>query len=461
MRFRVVLSALMLLALASQRVTADSPTYAAIKSPGGITFLHRFDQSTAHAAVVFGWPDVYGPVHKDKAGLSALIGDQLLARADGSLAASVAERLSMLGATASLGSTGFQYRGKVQAPADNLAEALRLTARALTTAELTEREFRQVMQARIDDDAGASTRSETIAQRAALRLGLGDHPAVSSIATNRFDGLLPADIQGWRKETLSRSGLKVVVSGRVTAAAASAALDAAFGDLPERVAALEPVSWPSVVPFKPRTIVIERETPRTAVLLIGRTDYVAGPPAQLAMVANNILGGGPDGRIYQAVRVGLGASYGGGSGFLMIDPGQRLVRVTATVANDQVAPSLLAMRRTYAGWHNEGVTATELSAVVARTSKATVDMLQDLAGANSLALDMMISDRPISDLHGYAALLEALTVPDINDMIRSTFPKPDQLLSVIVTPSAARLIQAGVTVHCVVRSLDEIDRCKR
>jgi hypothetical protein len=72
-----------------------------------------------------------------------------------------------------------------------------------------------------------------------------------------------------------------------------------------------------------------------------------------------------------------------------------------------------------------------------------------------------MTGRPVSDMHDYVSLMQALTVPDLNDLIKNQFPKPDQLLTVIVTPSAARLIQSGISADCVVRTLADIATCKR
>jgi zinc protease len=442
-------------------VLADGAvTYAEAKSPGGIAFLHRFDGSTPYAAVNFGWRDTYGATNAAKAGLPALNGSLLMQGADGAAENSLVELMKDLSASASLSSGTYQFRGQVRAPAANLAEALQLTTTALKTAVPTDKVFRRLLQQVTEGDAAALTRSETIAQRAALQLSLGDHPVVRAFSTTRFQGLAPTDVAAWRKLSLDRAGLRVVVSGKVTVADAGALIDKAFGDLPASTGAVK-AALPVLAPLKPRVIVIERETAQSVILLIGLTDIEVGPPAQIANIANSTLGSGSDGRIFQAVRVALGASYGGGSSFQFADPARRLVQLTATVANDSVAQAVLAMRRTYATWHADGITDAELKSAVARSISALAEGFKDPAGANNSALNTIMTDRPISDLHDYVTLMQALTVPDLNDLIKTQFPKPDQLLTVIVTPSAARLIEAGITTDCVVRALADVATCKR
>jgi predicted Zn-dependent peptidase len=126
-----------------------------------------------------------------------------------------------------------------------------------------------------------------------------------------------------------------------------------------------------------------------------------------------------------------------------------------------VAQSLLALRKTYATWYADGITEAELKVGVTKAVNGTAGALKDPSSASNMALGTIIGDRPISDLHDYDKLMMALTTPDLNDMIRNKFPKPDQLMTVVVTPSAARLIEAGITANCVISSLAEIEKCMR
>lgn len=462
MRVRRFTLALILLMATQARVRAESAvgSFIEAKSPGGIAFLHRFDELTPYAAVSFGWRDHYGAANASKAGLPPLTGTLLMQSADGTADDSLVERMNDLAASASLSGSNFQFRGSVKAPSKNLGEAVKLTVATLKASQPSDKVFKRLLQQVTEGEASATTRSETIAQRAALQLGLGDHPSVRSFSANRFDGLGPTDVNAWRTVTLDRARLQVAVAGRVSAADAGLMLDAAFANLPDRTPA-PTVSLPVVPAFKPRTIVVERATAQSAIFVIGRTDIIGGPPAHMAMIANSTLGAGADGRLFQAVRGALGASYGGGSGLYSADPDQRLLQMTATVANEQVAASLLAIRKTYASWHLDGITDAELKAAVVKAVNGAGEGLKDPSGASNRALGTIMADRPISDLHNYNTLMMALTASDLNDMIRNKFPKPDQLMTVVVTPSAARLIEAGITAHCVISSLAEIETCRR
>jgi zinc protease len=460
-RFWALMLALVLVAQAA--LASGATTYSVAQSPGGLAFLYRFDDTTTMAAVNFGWRDD-GSVSLDKAGLPSLIGALLIGAADhaggtaGSPAASFTDRLKELGAAANLSGGPQQFRGLVRAPPAHLAEAMTLTAAALKTAVLPEPEFARLIQQAISAETAALTRIEVMAQRALLRLGTGVHPASLAAAASRFDVLKLADIADWRRTVLTRSGLKITVSGQISADDAGAILDRAFGDLPDT--GVIGAEMPLVRPLRARTIVIERETAQSTILIGGRASLLAGPPEQLAAVANGVLGGDTAGRIWQAVRIELGASFGGHSGFHRLDAEQRLILLSATIANDQLAPSLLVMRRTYADWYTDGISQGELRATVNKLAGSLAATYKDPARINALALDTLLAERPIADLHDHNVLLQSLTVPDINDCITTAFPRPEQMMTVIVTPSAARLIEAGITTHCVIRSLDEIDRCK-
>jgi zinc protease len=455
-RFRALL--LVLVLGAQGAMASGATTYSVVQSPAGLDFLYRFDDTTTMAAINFGWRDD-GSVSLDRAGLPSLIGMLLIGAADhASGSTSFTDRLKELGASATMSGGPQQFRGLVRAPPVHMAEAMSLTAAALKTAALPEPEFGRLVQQAINSEAAALTRIEVVAQRALLRLGTGAHPASLAAAASSFDGLKASDISDWRRAVLTRSGLKITVSGHISAAAAGAILDDAFGDLPDTGAI--GAELPAVRPLRARTIVIEREAAQSTILIGGRTNLPAGPPEQLAAVANGVLGGDTAGRIWQAVRIELGASFGGYSGFHRLDADQSLILLSATIATDQLVPSLLAMRRTYATWHTDGITQGELRATVSKLAGGLAAAYKDPARINALALETQLAERPIADLHDHNILLQSLTVPDINDCITTAFPRPEQVMTVIVTPSAARLIEAGISTHCVVRSLDEIDRCK-
>ena len=126
------------------------------------------------------------------------------------------------------------------------------------------------------------------------------------------------------------------------------------------------------------------------------------------------------------------------------------------LANDQVAESLHAMRASYGVWYDTGLTAPELASSTARQINAYTGSFTDPASANGLALATLLNERPIQELSGTDGLLRGQTVAGINGFIKERFPRPDRLLAVVVTPTAAAL-----AADCIAKSRTQVASCRR
>ena len=83
----------------AEDATAFGTKFTEAKSPGGIAFLHRFDDTTPYAAINFGWRDHSGAANAAKAGLPSLTGPLLMLSADGTADDSLVERMNDLAAS--------------------------------------------------------------------------------------------------------------------------------------------------------------------------------------------------------------------------------------------------------------------------------------------------------------------------------------------------------------------------
>lgn len=430
------------------------PQFTAMKSPAGMPFYHRFDDATPFAAISFGLRDRFAASSKGKEGFPGLAGSFVMQGADGAGQTEFIERLRDLTASASVSFGAFQTTGIARAPGDKLGDAMSLLIAALKSAQPSDRVLARIRQQAKGGEAQAEARAETVVARAALRVALGDHPATRAMDRTRFDRISREDLSDWRRRVLDKAKLRVVASGRISAEAAGRIIDQAFAGLPDRLAPIE-VKWPPAA-VASRTIVVEQETPQAAVVILGLTRIVEGPDAATAAVANAILGGGASSRLWQAVRAGLGSSYGAYAGIQIADPTQRLVTMRAAVANDQVKASIEAMRSAYTTWWNAGITASELQATTSRMINEFEGAFNDPSRANGVVLGLLLANRPVADLNAYPARLRALTPDKVNAFIKVTFPAPDQLMTVIATPKAE-----GLGADCVVRSADDAGTCRK
>ena len=435
-------------------VVADTAArFEAAKTPKGLSFYYRENATTPFAAINFGMRDVYALTTRGKEGLNALGGALVMQGADGAGQTEFLERLKDLtaGATISLGP--FSSQGNVRSPTSTIAASMALMASALNSAAPSDKLLARLKERANGGEAQAALRAETIAERTAYRFALGDHPITRTFDTGRYDRIGRDDLAQWRQAVLGRDRLRIAASGRIAKAEAARIIDEAFADLPS----LPPPAafvWPDL-DFSGATIVVEHDTPQSAVLMIGLTSIGVGREAETALVANAVLGGS-NGRLWQGVRTSLGSTYGASSGFQLVGPGKRLVTLRAAVANDQVKASVDAVKAAYATWRSEGVTAAELTATTARFITDFRSALDEPTRANALVIAMQLASRSVDDIATYETRIGGIERDTLNRFIADKFPAPERFVTVIVTPRAD-----GLGATCIVRAADEAERCRK
>ncbi len=453
MRRRAIGAMISALCLLADGVALAQGRFEATKSPQGLAFHHREQAATPFAAVTFGMRDIFGLTTPGKEGFAALGAALVMQGADGGGQTEFSEQLRDLAATASISFGQFSTIGTVRAPGNTIAKSMGLMASALKSAQPTEKLVARLRQRAGGADAQAAQRAETIAQRAALHFALGSHPLTRGFDPDRFARVSGEDLASWRKATLVRSRLNIVVSGRISKNEAGRLVDASFADIPDDKSrpALE---WPEVS-LQAGTIVVEHDTTQSAIVLVGLTGLSTPREVERAIVANAVLGGS-NGRLWQGVRAALGSTYGAGSGLQLVGPGKRIVTLRTAVDNDKVKATLEALRTVYATWRDKGVAADELRAVTSRLANDQRSALDDPARANGLVVAMRLAGRPVEDIYSYESRIRGVELAALNRFIAEKFPAPDQLITVIVTPRAD-----GLGATCTIRSAEDAPRCRK
>ncbi len=154
------------------------------------------------------------------------------------------------------------------------------------------------------------TNPQSIAGKAFREALFKDHPysRPTGGTLETMGGLMPEDLEDYRKRVFARDNLVVGVVGAINEEALKAMLDKVFGDLPEK-AQLKDVPEYSVKVGEDSHI--EFDTPQTNIRLalpgIKRDD----PEFYSAYLVNYILGGGSfASRLYEEVREKRGLAYG-------------------------------------------------------------------------------------------------------------------------------------------------------
>ncbi len=455
-RVAAVAAIVLLPAAPTSAPRADTPPqlrFETVKTPKGLSFQYREVATTPFAAVSFGMRDIWGLTTPGKEGFSALGASLVMQGVDGAGQTEFLERLKDLTATASISFGPYSTLGEVRAPTATIAASATLVASALKSARPGERLLERLKQRASVGDEQAALRAETIAERAALWFALGEHPMTRAFDSKRFERIGRDDLAAWRRSSLDRSRLKLAVSGRIGKAEAARIIDDAFGDVPV-LAPLKPRDWPEIA-LDGGTIVVERDTPQSTVLLIGLTSVQQPVDVETAQIATAVLGGG-NGRLWEGLRASLGSTYGASAGLILVGPGKRLVALRSAVDNGQVKASVEALKGAYARWRSEGVTQPELAATTSRMITGFRDAIDDPSRANALAIGMQLANRDISELYSYEARIRGIDRTALNLFLAERFPAPEKMITVIVTPSAD-----GLGATCVVRAAVEAMRCRK
>jgi predicted Zn-dependent peptidase len=147
-------------------------------------------------------------------------------------------------------------------------------------------------------------------------------------------------------------------------------------------------------------------------------------------VANTILGGRFTSRLNTALRIDSGLSYGAGSGFDDALQGAFAVRTYTATATSREALELA--RDVYLRFVEDGLTQAELeSAVTYIQGQYAPDQLETSAQAAGMLLDLSSDGLSRDVVDGFFGRLDALTLDEVNRVIREHFPSQSLLWVVI------------------------------
>ena len=349
--------------------------------------------------------------------------------------------------------------GFFSGPPDKLSVAAERMREVLLTPALSDRSLARLQRRYASNlDQGREV-PETLARSALIELLASGNPFLPEVAgaSVKFRGaaerLGREDIEAWRRAVLARDTLVVGVAGRATEAAVIAAIDRAFGDLPER-ADLPPAP---TFTFKrdARTVVIERAVSQTSLVLGAGTDlrWADERDHPLNGIALNAFASGPSSRLFRAVRDELGASYGSTAALPMIGGFARYLVINSAVDPTGAAKVLAVLRAEYERFQREGLTAAEFETARARFVNGLEEQARRAGPASGLLRELLRQGRGGSEGPAVLARLGQLTREEVNAHLREHWPEPP-LTAVIVAPSAD-----GIAADCVVRPQEEPEIC--
>lgn len=350
--------------------------------------------------------------------------------------------------------------GTLSAPAGKLDLAAERLREVLWTPALSERALARLQRRQALNLEQAREVPGTLARSFLIELLAGQNPFAmeQASASLRLRGvgaaLGRADVEDWRRAVHARDNLVVGAAGRGTEQEFVAAIDRAFGDLPER-ANLPP---PPMIKFRrdARTVVIERPVSQTSLVLGAGSGFLWADERDqlLNSIALNAFAAGPSSRLFRVVRDELGAAYGITAELPMLAGAARYLVISTSVDPTSAPKALNVIRSEYDRFRQNGLTAAEFEAARARTVNGLEEGARRASAAASLLHGLLRQDRSATEAQGVLERLrKRLTREEVNARLLERWPAPP-LTTIIVAPSGD-----GFAADCVVRRSEEPERC--
>lgn len=377
-------------------------------------------------------------IEGDKAGVVSLMGEMLNEGTQNLTKEQFDEKVDMMGATVSLNSGG----GYVSALNRYFEASLLLMADALRNPAFKTENFEKLQSQAITSLKSSEKNAKAISARVVNALAFGKHTASGEFQTiETTEGLTLDDIKAAYKQYLSPASSILTFVGDITPEQAKAYAIKAFGTWTGKkipIAPDAPVANPAVTEID----LIDLPSAVQSEIKVG--NLVANPynnPDYHALVlANHILGGGAESKLFMNLREKHGFTYGSysnvGSGRY-----QTMFSASASVRNDKVDSAVAEIINEI-----DHMRAGEISAEELATAKAVYNGLFALRMENpqttaSYATTILINDLPDDYYRNFLQKLNAVTVADIKHVAQKYFNKKDTRIIVV---GKASVVQEGL-----------------
>jgi zinc protease len=443
-----------LLALMVCTVPAAAQTVTQATSPGGLPFRHVHMPNATSQTLAFAWRDGSAAALPGKEALPRLAVAMMLEGPRGMSRSAMLEEFRDYQASAGLSASISATQGHLTAPAAKFASAAALFARVFADPALPPDRLGETVRNWADSIRQSDGNAEVVAARLFTRLTVADGPFRRYYANDPglYGQVTLADIETWRRNVLTRSGLMLVAAGPMDAATVGREIDRLFAGLPAS-GAERPEEARAVLRSPGKLVVLERPVVQSAIVVGGPAAVTSGPDGLRSQLAAAILGGGTTSRLWKAVREKLGAAYGVSAGFSAIDRDVRTFAIRSAVANDKAAAALAAIREEYDRFLTEGITDAELDPRKTLYLTSHRERVRQPASVAATVLSGSFYDYPDDYLATYEQRIRGYSRAAIEADMRAALPRPP-LTAVVVTPSAA-----GLAADCVIRGPEEIARC--
>lgn len=349
-----------------------------------------------------------------------------------------------------------EINGFLLVPGQHLTRAAEIANLVLARPDLSdrwlEREKRDLIR-------NTQLRGETAVGRAwalARAIMLEDHPFSrfwSAAPTEDVGAVDATAVADWHRNAFATVDMTITAAGPDAPEAVARAIDSALAGLPD-AAESGPLAFdgPDV---KPGTIVLhDPESPKSVIMAFGALPPAAAQDDVVLGTATAVLGLGKQSRLFTAIRSQLRAAYRFGAGIEALTREHRMLRMGGEVETALLPQALETMRDTYETFRRDGVGEAEFAAARDARRQRIEDRLEKPGGAASLLMRNRLSGQPVEDFERLAARLDDIDNDAVNATISTTYPRYEDLLTLIVTPDADAVEGA-----CVITAIAEWRNC--
>ena len=385
---------------------ADPAIY---KLPNGITVLvvenHKLPKVTATYSIDAG-PITEGA----KAGVMSLMGGMLSEGTTKKTKAQFDEAIDLMGADVNVSSSG----GSASSLTRYFDDTFMLMAEALRNPSFPQESFDKLKSQTLTGIKSNERSAKAISGRVVNALSYGvNHPIGEFVSEQSVNSITLDDVKAAYSKYVTPSRGYLTFVGDITPAAARALATKAFGDwkgasltLPK----LAPVSNPNQTEINlidvPTAVQAEITVTNLVDLPLSSPDYHA------VLLADQILGGGADAKLFTNLREKHGFTYGAysstGSGRF-----QAKFSASAAVRNEKVDSAVVEFLREINIMRTEKVSAEDLQNAKNLYNGTFALGLENPARMASFALNIMINDLPKDFYRTYLKKINAVTQEDV------------------------------------------------
>ncbi len=408
--------------------------------PNGMTVLvvenHKLPKVSANLNID------RGPVLEGKkAGVLTLMGQMLGEGTSNMSKAEFDEAIDIIGADVFLNASG----GNASALTRYFDKAFMLMADGVKNPAFPQASFDKIKSQTITGLKSQDKSATAIAGRVSQALSYGKNTAQGEFVTEEsIKGLTLADVQEAFKNHVSPSRAYLTFVGDITPVAAKALAQKAFGNWTGKKIIL--ASFGDVTnPDKTEINFVDLPTAVQGELSMGNLvkNPLSGKDYFPLLLANQILGGGADSKLFMNLREKHGFTYGAyssiGSGRF-----QSLFKASSAVRTEKVDSAVNEMVKEILNMRDGKITAEELAIAKAKYNGSYALRMEDPAVTSNYAYNILVNNLPKDFYTTYLQKINAVTIEDIKRVAQNYFNESNSRIVIVgngkkIIPNLTRL----------------------